>query len=61
MDVISNTNLAVALYDLTGKKVQDVFAGRMTAGKQSVNVDLSNINTGLYFVTISADDNVKNS
>lgn len=55
-ELISNTNLKISLFDLTGKQIQEVFNGNLTAGKQNITLDLTNFNTGLYFATMTAEN-----
>jgi hypothetical protein len=59
LDLLNNANISIALFDVTGKKVQNVFNGQKTTGKQYFEINVSELNTGLYFVTVSTGDNIK--
>ncbi|MBE0434144.1 T9SS type A sorting domain-containing protein, partial [candidate division WOR-3 bacterium] len=48
-------NVAVKLYDVTGRMVDEVFAGRIT-GFHEVPIVSREIASGVYFVRIEADD-----
>lgn len=56
MELFQNTNVKVALFDITGKMLQVVYNGQMSAGKQSVDINLNNLNSGLYLVVVAAQD-----
>lgn len=57
-ELFNNTNLKISLYDITGKQIKAVFNGTMTAGKQNISLDLSDLNIGLYLVNINSQDKV---
>ncbi|MBS3915421.1 MAG: T9SS type A sorting domain-containing protein [Bacteroidetes bacterium] len=47
------TNVKIAVYDLMGKKVLDLFDGRETNGEHSHSLSASALSTGTYIVKIS--------
>ena len=53
----NSSNATVELFDYTGTKVKTVFNGMQSAGKQTMQLDLSkdNLAAGIYFVTLSTD------
>ncbi len=51
-----STELTIAIYDMSGRMVQQVFNGQKTAGTEIFNIDLNNVNAGLYFVNVHAND-----
>ena len=52
-------NVSVVLVDITGKVVKHVFNGNKNAGAQKIDIDLSDLNTGLYFVNIISESKQK--
>jgi hypothetical protein len=50
--VANTSDVRVALYDVTGKEVKKVFEGKNVKGAQSLNIDLGNLKSGFYFVSI---------
>ena len=45
--------LNITLHNLVGKKIRDIYKGRMFAGAKELAVDVSTLSAGIYFVTIS--------
>ena len=43
------------IYDITGRKVKDLFIGEQSAGIHEVNFDGSNLSSGVYFYTMEAN------
>jgi hypothetical protein len=58
-EALKNSDVKIALCDITGKVVKVISSGSIYAGKQLVSIDLNGVNSGLYFVTISADDKIQ--
>lgn len=48
-------NVTVSLTNLLGQEVASVNAGKLAAGVNQVNLNLSNIKAGVYFVNVTAD------
>ncbi len=55
MDLVNSTDIEVAVYDITGKQVAAIHNDKVMAGFHNVKVDMSNMNNGLYIVTIKAE------
>lgn len=55
LELNRNADMVVSLYDMSGRMVKQIFYGQKTAGSQSFDIDLNNVNSGLYFVNIAAD------
>jgi hypothetical protein len=49
-------NVNVAVYDLMGKRVVDVFAGTETAGNHTYNVAAEKLTSGIYLLKVSLDN-----
>ena len=64
---LSETNIALSIeqpgtvsymvYDMTGKQVAAEYKGQLAQGEYIHTIDVSNLNSGLYFVTINIDGN----
>lgn len=54
----SNTsqNTAIALYDITGRKIKDLYKGRVSEGKNSFRNDLNNLPPGMYIYRIQTEE-----
>lgn len=47
-----NCTVEVSLHDLQGRKLKDVFQGKMGKGKDIIEVDVSRLPVGLYFYKV---------
>lgn len=45
-----SSDVAVELYNLEGQKIQDIFSGKLSAGENKLNVDVSDYDAGVYLV-----------
>jgi len=52
VDLKENAMLAVDLYDIAGRRVASIANGEFNSGIQSLNIDLSAVNNGVYFVSV---------
>jgi len=52
-DLQENSKVQVKLYDLTGRKITDIFQGNLPAGEQSVTWDRKALKGGIYFYEIN--------
>lgn len=52
----NNANVNVAVYDLMGRNVMDVFAGNETAGAHSYEVNAEKLASGVYMLKVSLDN-----
>jgi hypothetical protein len=59
VDMKHNADLQIAMFDITGKKVKEVFSGKKESGKQLFEVSLDGLNNGLYFVNVASEDKVQ--
>lgn len=48
------TNVIVTVYDITGKAVANVYEGQMDSGMTTLKVNVSDLQSGIYFTTISS-------
>lgn len=52
-------NLEIALYDVSGRKIQEVFKGLSVQGEQSFQVDLNQVPAGLYVYHIVLGNEIR--
>jgi hypothetical protein len=55
-DLPISTDVTVTIYDLSGRVVQTIDAGRMDAGVNSVIWDANNVGSGVYFYKVAAGE-----
>ena len=51
----------ITLYDITGRKIQDLVSQNFSAGIYSYNLNAKNLPSGMYFYKMQIKDNVGNS
>jgi hypothetical protein len=51
-DLVENGNVQMRIINIQGQTVQNNSYGNLSAGKQTVNVDVTNLATGTYFVQV---------
>lgn len=49
-----SSDLSISIVDMTGKKIKEVYTGTNVIGAHSYNVDLTDLTTGLYLVSITS-------
>lgn len=54
----NSANVNIAVFDILGKKVKNIYSGNMTGGSQNVNVNVSELNKGVYFVKLQINSEV---
>ncbi len=57
-NLYKNSNINIAIFDILGKKVNDIYQGEMSAGLNSVNINATNLTDGIYFVKLQMDNQV---
>ncbi len=50
-------NVSYMVYDMSGKQVAAEYKGQLAPGEYLHTIDVSNLNSGLYFVTININEN----
>jgi hypothetical protein len=55
LSLVSDNNVTVELYDLSGKKVLSVFEGNMNAGNNTAGFSAAELNAGIYTAVVSAN------
>ena len=54
-----NQYLFIDIYDITGKKIKQVFNGFLSVGTHSINCDLTSLKSGIYIYEINYVNNIK--
>lgn len=54
-ELIGNSMVSLSVYDITGKRVLSLEEGKKAAGKHSVVIDTHQLQSGVYFYTLSSD------
>lgn len=52
----TKTNFEIGLYDMNGKYIQPIHSGEIDRGTFRQQLDLSNLNPGMYLVVINSND-----
>lgn len=56
LNLKNESHLDISVYDLSGKKVLDVFKGTMQSGKHTVSFDCGSLPSGIYQITAKSDN-----
>ncbi len=54
-DLTENTNVAINLYDMSGRLVKAIPTQYLTSGNNSIAIETSEVNAGVYFANITTD------
>ena len=54
----NSTNVNIAVFDILGKKVKDIYTGFMTSGSQNIQMNVNEFNKGIYFVKLQMNNEV---
>ncbi|MPN14155.1 hypothetical protein SDC9_161481 [bioreactor metagenome] len=54
------SNVRIALNDMTGKEIMTVFDGAVSAGSHKVSIDVTNLSTGIYHLVYIIDGKLIN-
>jgi hypothetical protein len=56
INVAEDVNIAIDIYDLSGRKVKRISSGSFQPGETSVKLDLSDVEQGYYFIRVSGKE-----
>jgi hypothetical protein len=56
MHIKNASSVKVMIYDLQGRVVKEVFTGELPGGLRTLETSVSDINNGMYFVVIEAEE-----
>lgn len=56
--IASSSKTKIDIFDVQGRLVKEVYSGDKAAGNHSLKVKLNNLNSGIYFCRLSANENV---
>ncbi|HEX7319513.1 MAG TPA: T9SS type A sorting domain-containing protein [bacterium] len=51
----NKSQIAIELYDITGRLIKELFKNDITAGKQRLDFSASDLPTGIYFIQLSTN------
>ena len=54
-DLTENTNVAIDLYDMSGRLVKAIPTQYLISGNNSITIETSEVNAGVYFANITTD------
>jgi len=52
-----NSNVSVVITNLMGQRVMEINKGMLTSGKHNISINTSNLSSGIYFYTVTANNN----
>lgn len=52
-----NSNVNVVITNLMGQRVMEINKGMLTSGKHNISINTSNLASGIYFYTVTANNN----
>jgi type IX secretion system substrate protein len=55
--VATSANVGIEIYDITGKVVKSISNNSFASGKNSINVDVTNLEAGTYMYSVNANGN----
>jgi len=59
MNIVTDGNYKVSLYDMTGRVISELHSGRLNAGNNKINFNVSNLNHGVYFIKAEGNNNIE--
>jgi hypothetical protein len=59
LDLNVSSRVTIVLYDITGKKIADLYNNSMNSGYNTVRFDVSEFPAGIYFATVTSDSAAK--
>ena len=54
-NILHSTNVKAEIYDISGRKVQDLFDQQFTVGTNRMEVSTSDWNSGVYFIRLQLE------
>ena len=61
IDLLSEINTTIEIYDISGRKVKTIINEKLLAGENSIKIDLTDFQNGYYFVRIKSKEFELNS
>lgn len=59
IDIKENTNAEIALFNLSGTRLQTLYQGNLVEGENQINMNTNDLPAGIYLVKLSADNMFK--
>jgi len=54
--LVNSTNVKVSMYNTLGELVYSNLMGEMSSGNHNIKIDATNLNSGVYFITLNVND-----
>ncbi len=54
-----NKNVSVSIIDLMGRELKNIPSQNLQSGKNKINIDLSELNSGIYFCTVKSNGTIQ--
>lgn len=51
--------VTISLYNVLGQRIQDLFVGKITGGKQTISIKIEDHSSGVYFYSVKFDTKIK--
>ncbi len=55
-DLVESSNISIDIYDVRGRMVKEISNGNQNAGRQRLDLDVSNFDSGIYLIQINGED-----
>jgi hypothetical protein len=55
IDLLKSGNATVQIYNLSGKRIRNIFSGPLTAGENKLSIDLQGLSSGMYLVKVEVE------
>lgn len=56
-NLADNKNISVSIFDIAGRSIKTIPTNNLVSGVNKISIDLSNLQSGIYFCKISSNDN----
>jgi len=51
--------VTISIYNVLGQRIQDIFAGKIIGGKQTISIDMADYSSGVYFYSVKFSTKIK--
>ena len=56
--LLKNNDVSIAIYDILGKNIKNLYQGEMMSGANNVQMNVSELNEGIYFVKLQINNQI---
>ncbi|MGQ9845913.1 MAG: T9SS type A sorting domain-containing protein [Bacteroidales bacterium] len=57
IELAENSNVNIVITNLMGQRVMEINKGMLTSGKHNISINTSSLSSGIYFYTVTANNN----